>query len=81
MKAVMLAGGLQSTIDNIVEGIPKPMAEIGGKPILWHIMKNFSAGGGGKDFYIYQSDITVDLQNNAIKIHKNITEDWNVFAG
>lgn len=56
------------------------MAEIGGRPILWHIMKNFSARGD-KDFYIYQSDITVDLQNNAIKIHKNITEDWNVFAG
>lgn len=50
MKAVMLAGGLQSTIDNIVEGIPKPMAEIGGKPILWHIMKNFSAGGGVRTF-------------------------------
>lgn len=95
MKVVILAGGLQSTIDNIIEGIPKPMAEIGGKPILWHIMKNFSTRGfkdfiicGGykinlikeyfKDFYIYQSDITVDLQKNTIKIHKNITEDWNV---
>lgn len=31
-----------------------------------------------KDFYIYQSDITVDLQTNTIQIHKNITEDWKV---
>lgn len=30
------------------------------------------------DFYIYQSDITVDLRNNTIEIHKNITEDWKV---
>ena len=30
------------------------------------------------DFYIYQSDITVDLKNNTIEIHRKITEDWKV---
>lgn len=95
MKVIILAGGLQSSIHDDIEGIPKPMAEIGGKPILWHIMKNFSQRGfrefivcGGykvnlikeyfKDFYIFQSDITVDLKSNQITIHKKRTEDWEV---
>ncbi len=95
MKVVILAGGQRSAISNEQEGIPKPMAEIGGKPLLWHIMKSFSAYGlndfiicGGykvnmikeyfMDYYIYQSDITVDLQTNKIEIHKNRTENWKV---
>lgn len=95
MKVVILAGGMQSTIVDGNEGKPKPMAEIGEKPILWHIMKFFSEQGfrdfiicGGykvnnikeyfMDFYIYQSDITVDLQKNIVEIHKKKTEDWNV---
>ena len=41
MKVVILAGGYQSTLSNELEGIPKPMVEIGGKPLLWHIMKSF----------------------------------------
>lgn len=95
MKIVILAGGFPSTISDGNIGIPKPMAEIGGQPILWHIMKHFSSYGfhefiicGGykvdmlkeyfKDFYIYQSDITVDLRSNTIEIHKKVTEDWKV---
>lgn len=95
MKVVILAGGQRSAISNEQEGIPKPMAEIGDKPMLWHIMKSFSAYGlnefiicGGykvdmikeyfMDYYIYQSDITVDLQTNTVQIHKNRTEDWKV---
>lgn len=95
MQVVILAGGQRSTISNEQEGIPKPMAEIGGKPMLWHIMKSFSAYGlnefiicGGykvdmikeyfMDYYIYQSDITVDLKTNTVEIHKNRTEDWKV---
>ena len=95
MKVVILAGGTRSTISNEQQGIPKPMVEIGGKPLLWHIMKSYSAHGfnefvicGGykvdlikeyfMDFYIYQSDITVDLQANTIQVHKNRTEDWKV---
>lgn len=95
MKVVVLAGGLQSTISDNDEGIPKPMAEIGEKPILWHLLKSFSERGytefiicGGykvnmikdyfTDFYIFQSDITVDLQNNTVEIHKKMTENWKV---
>lgn len=95
MKVVILAGGLPSKLIEEDEKIPKPMAEIGGRPILWHIMKQYAYYGyndfvicGGykvdmiKDyfmnFYIYQSDITVDLQNNDITCHRKKTEDWKV---
>jgi glucose-1-phosphate cytidylyltransferase len=43
MKAVILAGGLGTRISEETHLKPKPMIEIGGKPILWHIMKGFSA--------------------------------------
>jgi len=45
MKAVILAGGLGSRIAEESSARPKPMIEIGGKPILWHIMKIYSAHG------------------------------------
>ena len=95
MKVIILAGGMPSTLTDEREKLPKPMVNIGGKPILWHIMKKYAAQGfrefvicAGykidmikdyfKDFYIYQSDITVDLRTNSIRIHKNISEDWKV---
>ena len=45
MKAVILAGGLGTRISEETHLKPKPMIEIGGKPILWHIMKHYSAYG------------------------------------
>ncbi len=45
MKAVILAGGLGTRISEETSARPKPMIEIGGKPILWHIMKIYSAHG------------------------------------
>ena len=45
MKAVILAGGLGTRIVEETTSRPKPMVEIGGKPILWHIMKMYSAHG------------------------------------
>ncbi len=45
MKAVILAGGLGTRLSEETELKPKPMVEIGGKPILWHIMKIYSAYG------------------------------------
>ena len=45
MKAVILAGGLGSRISEETETRPKPMIEIGGRPILWHIMKMYSSYG------------------------------------
>ena len=45
MKAVILAGGLGTRLSEETNSRPKPMVEIGGKPILWHIMKMYSAHG------------------------------------
>lgn len=95
MKVIILAGGLPSTLIEEDEKMPKPMAEIGGRPLLWHIMKQYAHYGyndfiictGYKgevikdyfmNFYIYQSDITVDLQTNEVEIHRKHTEDWKV---
>jgi len=45
MKAIILAGGLGTRLSEETALKPKPMVEIGGKPILWHIMKQYSAHG------------------------------------
>src|SRR3954465_21291 len=45
MKAVILAGGLGTRISEETQVRPKPMGEIGGRPLLWHIMKIYSAHG------------------------------------
>jgi len=45
MKAIILAGGLGTRISEETSTRPKPMVEIGGKPVLWHIMKTYSAHG------------------------------------
>ena len=45
MKAVILAGGLGTRISEETYLRPKPMIEIGGKPVLWHIMKIYSSYG------------------------------------
>lgn len=51
MKVILLAGGFGSRLAEYTEVIPKPMVPIGGKPILWHIMKTY-ASFGHKDFYV-----------------------------
>jgi glucose-1-phosphate cytidylyltransferase len=59
MKVVILAGGLGTRLAEETEVKPKPMVEIGGKPILWHIMKHYSHYGF-KEFFIalgYKSDV------------------------
>jgi glucose-1-phosphate cytidylyltransferase len=45
MKAIILAGGLGTRITEETSVRPKPMVEVGGKPVLWHIMKTYSAHG------------------------------------
>lgn len=45
MKAIILAGGLGTRISEETSNRPKPMIEVGGRPILWHIMKTYSAHG------------------------------------
>ena len=95
MKVLLLAGGLGTRLSEETTLKPKPMVEIGGKPILWHIMKIYSTYGindfvvllGYKGYYIkeyfanyflYQSDITIDLQKNSMEILNNSSEPWRV---
>ncbi|HMG15777.1 MAG TPA: glucose-1-phosphate cytidylyltransferase [Saprospiraceae bacterium] len=95
MKVLILAGGFGTRLSEETDIRPKPMAEIGGKPILWHIMKCYSSYGinefiillGYKGYYIkeyfanyflHQSDVTIDLKNNKIEIHNNNSEPWKV---
>ena len=95
MKVVILAGGLGTRLSEETELKPKPMVEIGGKPILWHIMKIYSYYGFNdfviltgykshiiKDYFINYytrySDITVDMANNTVEVHKNRHEPWKV---
>ena len=48
MKVVILAGGFGTRLSEATDVIPKAMVEIGGKPILWHIMKSYSYYGINK---------------------------------
>ena len=59
MKTVILAGGLGTRLAEETDLRPKPMVEIGGRPILWHILEHYSAHGF-KEFYIalgYKSEV------------------------
>lgn len=95
MKVVLLAGGFGTRISEESHLKPKPMIEIGGRPILWHIMKEYSHYGfndfiicaGYKQYvikeffasyFLHTSDITFDLQNNAMEVHDNFAEPWRV---
>jgi len=95
MKVVILAGGMGTRISEESHLRPKPMVEIGDNPILWHIMKIYSAYGfndfviccGYKghvikeyflDYYMYQSDVTIDLASNDVTVHETIGEPWKV---
>jgi glucose-1-phosphate cytidylyltransferase len=95
MKVVILAGGLGTRLMEETESRPKPMVEIGGKPILWHIMKIYEAYGfndfviclGYKahvikeyflNYYLYNSDVTIELEKNKIDVHFSNTESFKV---
>ncbi len=95
MKVVILAGGFGTRLSEETDLRPKPMVEIGSKPILWHIMKTYSHYGihdfvillGYKGYYIkeyfanyflHQSDVTINLSNNEMQIHNNQSEPWKV---
>lgn len=95
MKAVILAGGLGTRISEESGVRPKPMVEIGGRPILWHIMKIYSCYGindfivccGYKghvikeyfaNYCLNNSDVTFNMQDNSMEVHKNETEPWKI---
>lgn len=77
MKAVILAGGLGTRLSEETVTRPKPMVEIGGKPILWHIM-NIFARHGIKEFIIavgYKAEIIKKYFLNFYAINNDITID------
>ena len=94
MKAVILAGGLGTRLSEETQVRPKPMVEIGGRPILWHIMKMYSAHGvnefviccGYKGYiikeyfanYSLHSRTYILLASGDIDIHRRRAEDWKV---
>ena len=66
MKAVILAGGMGTRLKEITEIKPKPLVEIGGLPILWHIMKVY-AHHGVNDFIVclgYKGYLIKEYFNN-----------------
>ncbi|MFO7545565.1 MAG: glucose-1-phosphate cytidylyltransferase [Trueperaceae bacterium] len=77
MKAVILAGGLGTRLSEETTLKPKPMVEIGGRPILWHIMKIFEAGGVN-EFVIalgYKGEIIKEYFLDFFAIHNDISVD------
>jgi len=95
MKVVILAGGFGTRISEESHLKPKPMIEIGDKPIIWHIMKLYSHYGfndfiiclGYKgyvvkeyfaNYFLHQSDITIDLKENRIETRSSKAEHWKV---
>jgi glucose-1-phosphate cytidylyltransferase len=77
MKVVILAGGLGTRLSEETSDKPKPMVEIGGKPILWHIMKIFSSYGfndfivccGYKGIYIKEYFQNYNLRNADVEFN------------
>lgn len=95
MKVIILSGGFGTRLSEETELRPKPMVEVGGKPLLWHIMKIYSRYGyndfivllGYKGYYIkeyfanyflHQSDVTIDLSTNKMEVHNNTSEPWRI---
>ena len=95
MKAVILAGGLGTRISEETHLKPKPMIEIGGRPMLWHILKMYSQHGVNDfiiccgymgyvikeyfaNYFLHMSDVTFDMRNNQMHVHRKNVEDWRV---
>jgi glucose-1-phosphate cytidylyltransferase len=95
MKVVILAGGLGTRLMEETEARPKPMVEIGGKPILWHIMKIYENYGYNEfviclgyksqtvkeyflNYYLYNSDVTIELEKNNVEVHFSNTESFKI---
>jgi glucose-1-phosphate cytidylyltransferase len=95
VKVVLLAGGMGTRISEETDIRPKPMIEIGGKPILWHIMKYYSHFGFNEfvvclgykgesikkyfaNYHLLNSDITIDIRQNAVTWHNVFAEPWKI---
>ena len=78
MRVVLLAGGMGTRLQEETSARPKPMVEIGGKPILWHIMKHF-AHYRCEDFYValgYMGDFIKDYFLDRYNLAGNLSIDF-----
>lgn len=71
MKAILLAGGLGTRLREETEFKPKPMVEVGGRPVLWHIMKNLA------HFGITEFIVATGYKSDTIKEYFLNYEAWN----
>jgi|SRR5450755_412228 glucose-1-phosphate cytidylyltransferase len=90
MKCVILAGGMGTRLAEETSTRPKPMIEIGERPILWHIMKLYTRHGvtdfiiclGYKGYmikdHLHGADVTIDLADNKIEYHHRRNEPWRI---
>lgn len=77
MKVVILAGGFGTRLSEYTETIPKPMVTIGGRPILWHIMRSY-AHYGHKDFYLalgYKAEVIKEYFLHYRSLNADFTVD------
>jgi glucose-1-phosphate cytidylyltransferase len=76
VKVIILAGGFGTRLSEYTEDIPKPMVTVGGKPILWHIMKTY-AKFDHKDFYLalgYKAEMIKEYFLN----YRSLNADFSV---
>ena len=77
MKVILLAGGFGTRLSEYTDLIPKPMVTVGGRPILWHIMKTYAAYGH-KDFLValgYKADVVKEYFLNYRALNSDFTVD------
>ena len=77
MKVIILAGGFGTRLSEYTETIPKPMVTVGGKPIIWHIMRSY-AHFGHKDFYLalgYKAEVIKEYFLHYRSLNADFTVD------
>lgn len=77
MKVILLAGGFGTRLSEYTEAIPKPMVTVGGRPILWHIMRTY-AHFDHKDFYValgYRGEIIKEYFLHYRSLNADFTVD------
>jgi glucose-1-phosphate cytidylyltransferase len=77
MKVIILAGGLGTRLSEYTGSIPKPMVTVGGRPILWHIMRSY-AHFGHKDFYLalgYKAEVIKEYFLHYRSLNADFTVD------
>lgn len=77
MKTIILAGGFGTRLSEYTEAIPKPMVTVGGRPIVWHIMRTY-AHFGYKDFYLalgYKAEVIKEYFLHYRSLNADFTVD------